>query len=90
MSFCSAALTRVFSHLPLCDPDANLDELLEPVDSEHFTAAAEAVKGQVEALLGKFRAFASAPMAGSASNPAAPSGATTGVESLAGDGNVQG
>ena len=53
----SAALTRVFSHLHLRDPDANLDELLEPVDSERFAAAAEAVKIQVEALLGKFRAF---------------------------------
>nr|XP_020147614.1 CCR4-NOT transcription complex subunit 3-like [Aegilops tauschii subsp. strangulata] len=30
----SAALTRVFSHLHLRDPDAYLDELLEPVDDE--------------------------------------------------------
>ena len=52
----SAALTRVFSHLHLRDPTAHLDELLEPVDTEHCTAAAEAVKGQVEALLKRFRA----------------------------------
>ena len=56
---------RVFSHLHLCDPSANLDELLEPVDGECYAAAAEAVRGQVEALLGKFRAFVPAPMAGS-------------------------
>nr|XP_020186038.1 translation initiation factor IF-2-like [Aegilops tauschii subsp. strangulata] len=42
----SAALARVFSHLHRCDPDANLDELLEPVDDERCTAAAKAVKGQ--------------------------------------------
>ena len=53
----SAVLTRVFSHLHLRDPAAHLDELLEPVDTERCTAAAEAVKGQVEALLRKFRAF---------------------------------
>ena len=46
----SAALTRVFSHLYLHDPAACLDELLEPVDGEHYAAAAEAVKGQVEAM----------------------------------------
>ena len=91
----SAALTHVFSHLHLRDPDANLDELLEPVDDERYAAAAEAVKGQVEALLEKFRAFDPAPMAGGAANPAAPSGGTgegdaaAGVESLAGDGSVQ-
>ena len=49
----SAALTRVFSHLHLRDPDANLDELLEPVDDERCAAAAKAVEGQVEALLKK-------------------------------------
>ena len=57
----SAALTRVFSHLHLRDPAAHLDELLEPVDDKHCAAAAAVVKGQVGALLGKFRAFASAP-----------------------------
>nr|XP_040251889.1 formin-like protein 5 [Aegilops tauschii subsp. strangulata] len=41
----SAALTRVFSHLHLRDPTARLDELLEPVADEHYTAAAAAVKG---------------------------------------------
>lgn len=90
----SAALTCVLSHLYLHDPNANLDDLLDPVENECFAAAAEAVKGQVEALLGRFRAFASAPTAGDGADPAAPSGgtggATTGVESLAGDGNIQG
>ena len=90
----SAALTRVFSHLDLHDPDTNLDELLEPVDSERFATAAEAVKSQVEALLGKFRAFSPAPVAGSATVPVAPSGGTgdgaKGVESLTGDGDIQG
>nr|XP_020146854.1 troponin T, slow skeletal muscle-like [Aegilops tauschii subsp. strangulata] len=92
----SAALTRVFSHLRLRDPDANLAELLEPVDVERYAAAAEAVKGQVEALLGKFRAFAPAPTAGGAADPAASGGGagegntTTGVEPLANDGVVQG
>ena len=87
---------RVFSHLHLCDPDANLDELLEPVGGECYVAAAEAVKGQVEALLEKFRAFDPASMAGGAADPVAPCGgtgegdATTGVEPLAGDGGVQG
>ena len=41
----SAVLTRVFSHLHLRDPAANLDELLEPVNDERCAAAAEAVKG---------------------------------------------
>ena len=41
----SAALTRVFSHLHLCNPAAHLDELLEPVDNEHYAAAAAAGKG---------------------------------------------
>ena len=45
----SATLTRVFSHLHLRDPDADLDELLEPVDDERCAAAAEAVKSRVEA-----------------------------------------
>ncbi|KAM3226839.1 hypothetical protein ACQJBY_059053 [Aegilops geniculata] len=53
----SAALTRVFSHLHLHDPTARLDELLEPVANEHCEAAAAPMKGQVEALLKKFRAF---------------------------------
>ena len=48
----SAALTRVLSHL------------LEPVAEDLCEAAAAAVQGQVEALLGKFRGFASAPLTG--------------------------
>ena len=50
----SAALTRVFSHLHLRDPDACLDELLEPVAEDQYEAAATAMQGQLEALLKKF------------------------------------
>ena len=39
----SAALTRVFSHLHLRDPNACLDELLEPVAEDQYEAAAAAV-----------------------------------------------
>nr|XP_020198452.1 uncharacterized protein LOC109784263 [Aegilops tauschii subsp. strangulata] len=60
------------SHLHLRDPSARLNELLEPVADEHSTAAAAAVRGQVEALLKKFRGFASAPSTGGAATPAAP------------------
>ena len=66
----SAALTRVFSHLYLRDPNARLDELLEPVADEHCVAAATAVIGQVEALLKKFRGFVLAPLTGDAADPA--------------------
>nr|XP_020185402.1 MICOS complex subunit MIC60-like [Aegilops tauschii subsp. strangulata] len=92
----SAALTRVFSHLHLRDPAARLDELLELVDDEHCAAAAVAVKGQVEAPLEKFRAFAPMPSTGGAVDPATPAGSagegdTTKEEaSPAGDGGVQG
>ena len=61
-----------------------------------IAAAAEAVKGQVKALLKKFRAFAPAPSTGGAIDPATPAGGTgegDAVEeeaSLAGDGGVQG
>nr|XP_020164822.1 uncharacterized protein LOC109750275 [Aegilops tauschii subsp. strangulata] len=70
----SAALTRVFSHLHLRDPAANLDKLLEPVDDESCTAAAEAVKGQVEALLKRFRAFDPVHSTGGAAEPATLAG----------------
>nr|XP_020181021.1 uncharacterized protein CG45076-like [Aegilops tauschii subsp. strangulata] len=64
------------SHLHLRDPAARLDKPLEPVDDEHCAAAAAVMKGQVEALLKKFRAFAPAPSTGDATNPAAPAGGT--------------
>ena len=90
----SAALTRVFSHLYLRDPNARLDELLEHVADEHCAAATAAVKGQVEALLKKFRGFVLAPSTGDATDPAAGSAgeddATKGGAPSAGDGGVQG
>ena len=90
----SAALTRVFSHLYLHDPSACLDELLEPVAEDHFEAAAAAVQGQVEALLKRFRGFASAPLSGDAADPAAGGTgedvATRGGAPSTGDGGVQG
>ena len=67
----SAALTRVFTHIYLRDPDIDLNSLLEPVSGERAAAAAEAVKGRAEALLGKFRAFNTKPKQGAA-DPTAP------------------
>ena len=92
----SAALTRVFRHLHLHDPDANFDELLELVHDERCAPAAEAVKGQVEALLKKFCALDPAPSAGGAAEPATPAGGTgegnISVEGapFASDGGIQG
>ena len=82
----SGALTRVFSHLHLRNPAARLDELLEPVDDEHCAAAAEAVKGQVEALMQRFDAFAPAPSTGGTGE----GDATKEGAPLAGAGGVQG
>ena len=67
----SAALTRVFTHIYLRDLNVDLDSLLEPVSGERAAAAAEAVKGRAEALLGRFRAFSTKPKQGAA-DPAAP------------------
>nr|XP_020177567.1 uncharacterized protein LOC109763120 [Aegilops tauschii subsp. strangulata] len=92
----SAALTRIFSHLHLRDPTANLDELLEPVDDERCAAAAEAMKDQMEALLKRFRAFDPAPSTGGAAEPATlvggegESNAAVEEASLAGDYGVRG
>ena len=90
----SAALTRVFSHLHLRDPNACLDELLEPVAEDQCEAAAAAMQDQVGALLGKFRGFASSPLSGDAADPVA-GGAGEGIATRdgapsAGDGGVQG
>ena len=77
----SAALTRVFNHLHIRDPTDHLDELLEPMDDERCTAAAKAVKGQVEASVKKFRTFDPTPSASGAVEPATPAGGT-------GEGNI--
>ena len=81
----SAALTRVFTHIYLRDPNVDLDSLLEPASGEHAAAAAaaEAVKGRAEALLGKFRAF-STKTKRSAAIPAAPQGEPAPRSSTAG------
>ena len=73
----SAALTHVLSHVYLRDPDVDFDSLLEPVSGDLAAAAAEAVKGRAEALLGRFRAFSILPGRGAASS-AAPGGGATG------------
>ena len=52
----TSAVTRVFSHLHLCDPSFDFGTLLEPVDPERCAAPTEAVEDQVEALLQKFLA----------------------------------
>ena len=52
---------RILSHVYLHNPDANLDDLPEPVDAERSAAATKAVKGRAEALLAKFHAFTTAP-----------------------------
>ena len=79
----SAALTRVFTHIYLRDPNVDLDSLLEPASGEHAAATAEAVKGRAEALLGKFRAFSTRPKR-SAASPAAPQGEPAPRNSTAG------
>ena len=73
----SAALTHVLSHVYLRDPNVDLDSLLEPVSGDLAAAAAEAVKGRAEALLGRFHAFSILPRRGAASS-AAPGGGATG------------
>ena len=89
------ALTRILSHVYLRNPDANLDDLLEPVDAECSAAAAKTVKGRAEALMAKFRASATTPKAGDAGSAASRGGANkrssaTEAGLLANDGAAQG
>ena len=79
----SAALTRVLTHVYLRDPNVDLDSLLELVSGELAAAAAEAVKGRAEALLGKFWAFSTRPKR-SAASPTAPQGEPAPRNSTAG------
>ena len=67
----ASAMTRVFSHLHLRDPSIDLGALLEPMDEERRTTAAEAVKDLVEALLEKFLTIDPAPPADGAADPTA-------------------
>ena len=69
----SAALTWVLTHVYLRDPNVDLDSLLEPTSGKLAAAAAEAMKGRAEALLGKFQAFSTKPKRGAA-DPIAPQG----------------
>ena len=71
----STALTRILSQFYLRNPDANLDDLLEPMDAKRSAAAAEVVMGRAEALLAKFCAFNTAPKRGAASSAASGGGA---------------
>src|SRR4051812_29477792 len=57
----SAALTHVLSHVYLRDPNVDFDSLLKPVSGNRAVAAAEAVKGRAEVLLGKFRTPSALP-----------------------------
>lgn len=81
----SASLTRVLSHVYLCDPNVDLNSLLEPVSGDLAAAAAEAVKGRAEALLGRFRAFSTLPGRDAAS-PAASRGGVSQHDSTTGGG----
>lgn len=83
----SAALTRVFTHIYLRDPDVDLDSLLEPVSGELAAVTAEAVKGRAEALLAKFRAFITKPRRGAA-DPEAPGGEVAQRSSVTSDGTA--
>ena len=85
----SAVLTRILSHVYLRNPDANLDDLLEPMDAKCSAAAAEAVKGRAEALLGKFHAFNTAPKRGTADS-VAPGGEADKRDSTTSGGVAQG
>nr|XP_020160236.1 uncharacterized protein LOC109745516 [Aegilops tauschii subsp. strangulata] len=100
----TSAVTRVLSHLHLCDSSFDFDALLEPaipyptirLDPERCIATAGAVKDQVEALLRKFLAVDSATAAGSAVDPSTVADGTGDGDvvddgtPLAGDGSAQG
>ena len=91
-----AALTRVFSHLHLRDPDAYLGELLEPVEEGRRATATEALKGQLEAMLKNFLVVDPASSTDVAADPVTPADGTGEghaiVEGalLASDGGAQG
>nr|XP_020161581.1 uncharacterized abhydrolase domain-containing protein DDB_G0269086-like [Aegilops tauschii subsp. strangulata] len=92
----ASTVTCVFSHLHLRNPSFDFEALLEPVDLEHYTVAAEAMKDQVEALLWKFLAIELAPTADGDAEPTAAAYDTGGGDVvnyralLAGDGSAQG
>nr|XP_020156656.1 microtubule cross-linking factor 1-like [Aegilops tauschii subsp. strangulata] len=92
----SSAMMRIFSHLHLRDPSADLGALLEPVDEGRCAAAAEVMKDLVEALLKKFLAIDPAPPADGVADPTATADgtgdgdATDGLALLVGGGCAQG
>ena len=71
----SAALTRVLGHIYLRDRNVDLDSLMENMSSDLAAAAAEAMKGRAEALLGWFRAFSTLPRCDATSSAASGGGA---------------
>ena len=88
----ASAVTCIFSHLHLCDPNFDFGALLAPVDLEHCTAAVEAMKDQVEVLLRKFLAIDPAPTAKGTVDPTAMGDGNI-VDNralLVGDGSAQG
>nr|XP_020195989.1 uncharacterized protein LOC109781799 [Aegilops tauschii subsp. strangulata] len=95
-TLCTSAMTRVFSHPHLGDPSFDFSALLEPVDPERYTTAAEAVKDQVQALLRKFLVVDPATTADGAVDPmttADGKGDDDVIDDgtpLMGDGSVQG
>ena len=92
----SSAVPHVFGHLKLRDPNLDFGALLEPVDLEHCTTAAKAVKGKVEALLWKFLAIDPTATAGGAADPMTTAGGAGDGDTvddgalLAGDDSAQG
>ena len=66
---------HVLSHVYPHDPNVDFDSLLEPVGGDLAAAAAEAVKGRAEALLGRFCAFSTFPGRDAASSAASGGGA---------------
>jgi len=84
----SAALTRVFTHIYLHDPNVDLDSLLEPVSGDLAAATAEAVKSRAEALLSRFRAFSTKPRRDVA-DPEAPRGEVAQRSSVTTDGTAR-
>ena len=84
----SAALAHVFTHVYLCDPNVDLDSLMEPASGKLAAVAAKAVKGRAEALLARFCAFSTTPRR-DAANPGASGGGAAQHNSTTSDGTAK-